>query len=202
MISRKRKIFLVQSLLFIFAFFLIALSYTAFNKKPSDKIITEKIKREIDKKIKKNDKDAGNIFYNIEYSGIDLSGNRYILKAKEASDNDKSEDLLNLKDVNAKFYFKNNRILNITSNYGLYNSNSLDMIFEKNVIGKYEESTMLAEKAEYFNSKNFLLITGNVKIKDIRGTILAEKLLFDIEKNKLDISSSEDKKVDAKINYK
>ena len=31
---------------------------------------------------------------------------------------------------------------------------------------------------------------------------MAEKLIFDLEKNTLDISSSEDKKINANINYK
>ena len=40
------------------------------------------------------------------------------------------------------------------------------------------------------------------KIKDIRGTIVADKLLFDIKKQKLNIESFNDKKVNAKVNLK
>ena len=57
-------------------------------------------------------------------------------------------------------------------------------------------------KILFYNSKNFLIISENVRMKDIRGTILAEKLIFDIKKNKLNISSSDDKKINANINYK
>ena len=45
-------------------------------------------------------------------------------------------------------------MLNITSNSGFYNNKTLDMIFENEVNGKYDGSILLAEKAEYFNSKN------------------------------------------------
>ena len=93
-------------------------------------------------------------------------------------------------------------MLNITSNSGFYNNKTLDMIFENEVNGKYDGSILLAEKAEYFNSKNILIITDNVRVKDPKGVFSAEKLLFDIKKNTLNISSSEKNKVRADINYK
>ena len=76
------------------------------------------------------------------------------------------------------------------------------MIFNKNVIGKYDTSELFAEKAEYSNSKGFLIVSENVKIIDIKGTMLAEKLVFDINNNSLDISSSKRKKINANLNYK
>ena len=40
---------------------------------------------------------------------------------------------------------------------------------------------MMASKAEYSNTKGMLMISENVKIKDIRGTMLADNLIFDIK---------------------
>ena len=76
------------------------------------------------------------------------------------------------------------------------------MSFEKNVIGKYETSELFAEKAHYLNSEGFLKIENNVKIVDVKGTMMAEKLVFDINDNKLNISSSENDRVNANLNYK
>ena len=45
-------------------------------------------------------------------------------------------------------------------------------------------SKLFAEKAEYSNSKNYLSIYENVRIDDIRGNLIADKLLFDIKKQK------------------
>ena len=201
MIARKKKILLAQICLFFIAVILIFFTYINIGDKSYEKIITKKVKEEISKKIEKEDK-IGNKFYDIEYTGIDLSGNRYILRAKEAFNSNESDDQLNLKFVNAIFYFKNDKVLNIKSNSGLYNNSTFDMIFKDKVIGEYDGSILLAERAEYFNSKNFLIISDNVKVKDLRGTILAEKLVFDIKENKLDISSSSDKKINALLNYK
>ena len=66
----------------------------------------------------------------------------------------------------------------------------------------YENSELYADKAEYSNSKSFLVITNNVRVKDTRGTMLADKLLFDIKKQKLNIASFKDSKINANMNLK
>ena len=202
MTSRKKNIITVQLILLFAALILLFFTYTNFSENSENKIFTQDVKSKIDKQIKNEKQSSANVFYDIEYSGLDLAGNRYILKAKEAANDDSVEGLLNLKFVNAFFYFKNNKILTISSDKGLYNNKTFDMTFEENVYGIYEESTLLSEKAQYFNSKNILIVTENVKVNDIRGEILAEKLVFDIEKNTLDISSAKNRKVNANIKIK
>lgn len=201
MITRKKKIFLIQIFLLIIGLIFLFFTYTNFEKNSSKQIFSKKTKSEIDEKLKKN-LESGNIFYNIEYAGIDFSGNRYVLKAKEAKNLESEKDIIDLKLVTAVFYFKNGKILNIFSDEGLYNNKNLDIIFKNNVYGDYEDSKLFAGKAEYYNSKNILIVSENVKVKDYRGTIFAEKLFFDINKNTLNITSAENNKIDANINYK
>ena len=201
MTSRRKKILFIQLFLFFAATILISFTYINLGNNSSKQILSEKKKREINEKIKK-DKSDGNIFYDIVYSGLDLSGNRYIINAKEANNNNDNEGFVSLKNVNAVFYFKDNKNLNITSKFGLYNNKTLDMKFEKDVKAEYDGSTLLAEEAEYLNSKNLIEISNNVEITDFRGTLIAEKLVLDIEENKLNITSSRNKKVEANFNYK
>ena len=201
MTKRKKKIILLQILLFIATAFVLFITYFGLNKKSSEKIFSEETKKEISKKIV-DEFDESNVFYDIIYSGLDLSGNRYVIKAGEASNTNKDDGFVNLKKVNAVFDFKNNKNLFISSDVGLYNNKTLDMKFQKNVKAEYMGSIFLAEKAEYLNSKNFIEITDNVKINDKKGSLIAEKLIFDIEKNKLNITSSENKKIKANLNYK
>ena len=125
-----------------------------------------------------------------------------MIKAKEASNSNNDDGIVNLKTVSAVFYFDDNKNLTIDSNFGIYNNKTLDMKFEENIIANYDNSTLKAEKAEYLNSKNYIEISENVKIDDYRGTILAERLVFDIEKKKLNITSSDTDKVKANLNYK
>jgi len=201
MTLRKKKILLIQFILLISAALIIFKTYVNDGEKSSDKIISKKIKQEINKKIK-NDQDSGNVFYDVVYSGLDLSGNRYIIEAKEASNSNNDDGFVNLKTVTAVFYFKNDKNLNITSEYGLYNNKTLDMKFKKAVNAEYDSSTLSAEEAEYFNSKNLIEISKNVIINDYRGSMFADKLIFDLEKNKLNITSSKNRNIKADLNYK
>ena len=199
MMIRYTKVKLLQFFLLAAGTLLIIFTYTGFKNKPSEEILSLEAKDEINKKIKDKNP-SGDTFYNVEYSGIDLAGNRYILRAKEANNDITNSELINLKYVKATFYFKNNKILEISSNFGLYNNKTLDIIFRDNVNSVYEGSKLFAEEAEYNNSENFIIISQNVKITDIKGTMLAEKLFFDIEKNTLEISSLEDNKVYTNLN--
>ena len=72
--------------------------------------------------------------------------------------------------------------------------------FEKSVKANYLNSELYAEKAEYSNTKNYLSIYENVRINDIQGNLIADKLLFDIKKQKLDITSFNNSKINANVN--
>ena len=75
------------------------------------------------------------------------------------------------------------------------------MNFNGNVKAFYQESTLLAEKAEYSNSKSYLIITDNVKVEDKKGTMFADKF-FDIKNQKLDITAFNNGKVNAEVKLK
>ncbi len=201
MISRKKRIILIQFFFLIFGVSLIIFTYSNLEKGNDNEILNETVKNKIQDK-KAGDKNSSNIFYDIEYSGIDLSGNRYILKAGEAMNNETEENIVNLRAVKATFYFKDNKILNVSSDFGKYNNQTLDMFFEKNVTGIYDGSTLNAEKAEYINSRSYIIINENVRINDVRGSLNADKLVFDLKKNKLNISSSKNEKIKTNIIYK
>ena len=81
--DRKKKLIFFQILLLILGAAIILFTY--FNKKENiyTEIMSKDDKKTIEEKL--SDKtESGNVFYDIEYSGLDLSGNRYILKSKEA----------------------------------------------------------------------------------------------------------------------
>ena len=71
-----------------------------------------------------------NSFTDIEYSGFDLNGNRYVLKARRANFKTETPELINMKEVIADFYLKDNTVLTVISEEGLYNNVTLDMSFE------------------------------------------------------------------------
>ena len=103
--------------------------------------------------------------------------------------------------VNAIFYFKDNTKLIMNSEKGLYNNKTLDMIFEKNVVATYEGSELFGEKIIYLNEEKTLEVSNNVRLVDVKGNISADKLLFDLQTKKLDISSYKNK-INTNINLR
>jgi len=199
MIARKKKLIVIQSILFLLGIFIIIFTY--YYKEQSEQIISQEDKKIANMLDEKSDA-SSDIFYNIKYSGIDLSGNRYILTSKEAVADKNNLDNVNMNYVEANFYFKDQTILNVTSNKGIYNNKTLDMVFENNVIAIYEGSKLVADKANYSNSRSTLQITDNVIVTDQKGIIKADKFLFDIKNKKLNIISLNNNKINAKINMK
>ena len=199
--NRKKKLRLIQTSLLIFGSFVIFFTYFNKDKISKELIVSKEDQKKIENQLAKQEVD-GDIFFNIEYSGLDLAGNRYILKSEEAYNNKSNQKIVNMKTVNAVFYFKDGTILTVLSDTGVYNNESLDMIFNGNVKAAYDGSELFAEKAEYNNSETFLTISEKVIVKDPRGTINAYKLFFDIKKQKLNIASFDNKKINANINLK
>tara|TARA_B100000900_G_scaffold233854_1_gene198538 strand:+ start:311 stop:928 length:618 start_codon:yes stop_codon:yes gene_type:complete len=197
--ERKKKLRIIQICLLSVGLLFLIFTYSDkinFNEKS----INQELKTESENKIiEKNENAEGNIFYNIEYSGLDLAGNRYILKSKSAINNQLNEDMIDMTGVTATFYFKDGTILKIESEFGEYNNNTLDINFRSNIKAEYENSILKAQYAEYSNSKGFLKITDNVIVNDIQGNLTADKLLFDIKSQTLKIETFNENKISVNV---
>ena len=201
MTKRKKKLRIIQVSLFFISALIIIFTYSEKDISRNEIIVSTKNKEIIKDNLSKSEH-PGDIFYNIEYSGFDLSGNRYILKAEEANNSKVDQDFVFMKKVNAIFYFKDQTVLEVWSDSGKYNNRTLDMYFNKNVKALYERSELFAQNALYSNSKGVLKITKDVLVSDVKGTIKADELLFDIKKQTLDINSFSNNKINAKVNVK
>ena len=200
MIERKKKIKIIQVTLLLIGMLIIFFTYIKRENISDEKIISSEAQKKIKQQMESQSEQ--DIFYNIEYSGLDLAGNRYILKANEATTDNFNQDIINMKSTTAIFYFKDGTVLNVSSETGVYNNKSLDMLFSGKVKASYIESKLFADKAEYSNSEGFLKITKNVIIEDSRGTMIADELLFDIKKQTLKIAAFKDNKINANIKLK
>ena len=200
MTDRKRKLLFTQLALLVVGLIIIFFTYFQdrenFIKKNSLNNQDDSLMQIL------NEEDKKDIFLNIEYSGLDFSGNRFILKSKEAINDNSLNEIVHLKGVTSDFYFKDNTVLTVKSDKGRYNNKTLDMTFEGNVEASYEKSKLFAEQAEYINSQSFLIVSKNVKVEDPKGSINADKLFFDIKKQKLNISSLNNNKINANVNLK
>ncbi len=198
---RKKKLRIIQLSLLLFGSLVIFFTYTNKNEITNQRILTKESQEKVQDQIS-NQNEKEDVFYNIEYSGLDLSGNRYILRSKEAYNDRSNQELVNMRLVEAFFYFKNGSVLKISSEKGIYNNKTLDMVFNNNIKALYENSKLYAQKAEYSNSGGYLIVSEEVEVNDIKGKIKADKLFFDIKKQTLEIASFDDNKINANINFK
>ena len=198
MTSRKKKLRLIQLILLITGIIIIFSTYYKKENVSNTQKNSELIKKENQTNAEIEDGES-DVFFNIEYTGLDLNGNRYILRSEEAQLENERPEIVYMKVVHATFYFKDNTTLTVWSDKGIYNNKTLDMQFSDNVRAEYLYSKLFAEKANYSNSENYLSISENVRINSEKGDLIADKLLFDITKQNLDITSFKDNKVNANL---
>lgn len=200
--DRKRKLRFIQITLLLFGLLTIFFTYIKKENNFEENLIAKKTKTILEKQLSNQEASKNDVFYNIEYSGFDLNGNRYIIVSKEALINKELAELVNMKDVDAKFYFKNDVMVSIQSDEAIYNNKTFDIEFFGKVLGNYLNSKLFAQNANYSNSEGFISVSNDVKIIDPRGTVFAKKLLFDIKAKTLKITSKKNEKVKANINLK
>ena len=200
--SRKKRLRLYQIFFLIIGLSIIIFTYSKKQVSNQSTIISKSLQKKIDRQMEKQTPGNSNVFYNVKYSGLDLGGNRYSILAEEGTSSEFKSNIVNMKGVNATFYFKDGTILIISSDQGEYNNKTLDMTFKGNVKALYNESELYADRAEFSNSENFLTVSRNVKIIDTRGNIFADKLLFDLKDKTLNITSLENNVVKSTINHK
>ena len=189
MINRRRKIISIQVVIFIIALSLLFVTYRDKNQ------VTEKaVKIEAEA-----DSDTNN-FFDIEYSGFDLNGNRYTLVAGKANFNTNTPEAINMKRVVANFYLKDGTILKVISDEGLYNNITLDMLFKKNVKATYLANTLLSEELDYSSTDGKLLASGNVRGESVeKGKFIADNVEYNLSNNNLDFSMLGNKQVNVKL---
>ena len=198
--NRKKKLLIIQISFLVLGLLIVAFTFYQKDSKKNTKIVSKEIKEQINKNLNDGENDS-DVFYNVSYSGLDLSGNRYILKSREARTDRSQPEIINLKTVDAFFYFKDGTVLKIKSRECIYNNKTFNMKFSNEVKANYEGRTLFSENAEYNNSEKFLLVSDKVIIKDLKSEMRADKLFFDLNKNTLDISSYNDNNINANINY-
>ena len=189
MTSRKKNLFLVQLTIFFVA---IALLYNTYRDKNKDSEIFVEAKIETNPNV--------NSFTDIEYSGFDLTGNRYVLKALKASFKTESPELVDMKGVEGKFYLKDGTVLVVISDEGLYNNVTLDMNFRKNVKANYLSHILFSDLLSYSNSNAKLIATGNVRGESIeKGEFVADNVEYDLLGKNLNFSMFGKERVNIKL---
>ena len=194
--TNKKKIFQL-SLIFIG---LIIIFFTYFfnleKKQPSD-IVTETETKENEEFLE----EGVNIFENVEYKGIDNTGNKFTIGSQFAEFKKEKPELIFMENVECFFTFKDNTVLLISSKKGIYNNISNDMQFSEDVKMDYLENTIFSDRANFNNYENQLLIAGNVRGDGPTTNLKADELDFDLNTKDLKISMYSEERVKIKTKF-
>ena len=194
MTTRKKKILGIQIIIFLFASTLLYNTYT-------DKEVLENENKEIIKIESKSDPDT-NTFEDVEYTGLDLNGNRYSIRAERADFKVKFPEMINMSGMVGFFYFKDNTVLKVIGDNGYYNNKTYDMEFRENVRADYLTNYLLSDKLVYSNTDGKLTISGNVRGESIQGDVFADNVEYDLNEKILDLSMLYEKQLNVKIREK
>ncbi len=176
----------------------IIIFFTYFKKDNEQKLeIIENKKTEVEDDIK----EGLNTFENIEYEGKDANDNKFIINSEYAEFTSEKTNIIYMKKMFCRFFFKDGTILKITSDEGVYNNITNDIEFENNVKMYYLENRLFSEKASFINSKNYLLVQDDVVGEGPLGNLAADKVNLDLIDKKMKISMYNESKVNIKVNY-
>jgi hypothetical protein len=187
--NRKKNIFFIQLVIFLIATVLLYNTYSNKNKKTKSFV-----------KIEAETSSDTNSFTDIEYSGFDLAGNRYVLKAKQANFKTETQEIINMEVVLAKFYLKDETVLTVISDEGIFNNITRDINFNKNVKADYLTHVLFSNLLSYSNTNAKLIATGDVRGESLeKGEFSADSVEYNLADKNLILSMINKKQVNVKI---
>ena len=190
--NRKTIQFILLSLgvLLIFGTYVF---YPEFNKTIDDENLVEnKKKTTIDSK-------KSNTFKNVEYKGLYNADTPFTVKSEVAHILKSDPDLINMTHMKAVIVMNDGRKIIITSDRGKYNKLTYDSYFEGNVKLTDGKTTVLSENLDLLASEDYAYIYNSVSITNENGFLLADKIDYNFETEKYNISMFNNDKVKAKI---
>ena len=122
-----------------------------------------------------------NTFSDVNYSTKDAKGNEYIIEAKKGEVDYSDPNTIFLTDVYALIKLTNSNNIEITSNYGKYNTRNFDTIFSKNVIVNYLENKINGEYLDFSIGRNSMIISKNVIYTNLDNILKADVVEIEVD---------------------
>ena len=112
----------------------------------------------------------------INYTSIDVRGNKYQITSKLAEIKIENPDLMFLTNVIAFVFIKDKDTIKITSNFGKYNTINYDTIFSENVIVVYPGHKITGEYLDFSFLTDLGIFTTNVIYTGEKTNLFADKM--------------------------
>jgi LPS export ABC transporter protein LptC len=163
-----------KNIIYVIIFFLIIFTFLYLKYLKKEKV-TE-IESEDSKEFVYN----ANIIENVNYSSKDLEGNQYTIKATNGEIDFKQNEIIFLRNVKAVIEFNNTNRIEISSNYGKYNSNNFDTIFSKNVVINYLDNKITSDYLDLSMQRNSMIISKDVTFTNLGNILKADVVEMNI----------------------
>jgi len=163
-----------KNIIYVIIFFLIIFTFLYLKYIKKEKV-TE-IESEDSKEFVYN----ANIIENVNYSSKDLEGNQYTIKATNGEIDFKQNEIIFLRNVKAVIEFNNTNRIEISSNYGKYNSNNFDTIFSKNVVINYLDNKITSDYLDLSMQRNSMIISKDVTFTNLGNILKADVVEMNI----------------------
>ena len=187
-----QKKIIIQIGLFLFTVFIIFITFKIYF---NNNVISNKLKN--NETITSKNEDANNLIKDIYYISSDKAGNVYEIMSKTGEIDSKNPSIIYMTNVTAKFMFADKTPLNITSKYAKYDNESYDTNFYENVLIKYLDHNVKAEKMDLSTKKNLITLNKNIYYNDSDIELLADSVEIDlITKNSKIFMDNNHKKVE------
>ena len=121
-----------------------------------------------------------NVIENVNYSSKDLEGNQYTIKATNGEIDFKQNDIIFLRNVKALIEFNNTNRIEISSDYGKYNSDNFDTIFSKNVVINYLDNRITSDYLDLSMQRNSMIISKDVTFTNLENILKADVVEMNI----------------------
>lgn len=176
----NKKVYLV--------FFIIILisSFFYFQNKQTkeNKLATEK---------DNNEEYVPNLIQGVSYESTDEKGNVYQINAETGEIDTKETNIIFLKKVEAVLQLKNSEKLRITSDYGKYDINNFNTIFNKNVKIEYKDNIINGQYVDFSILENYMQISKNVTYTSKENELNADVVEIELDTKNTKIFMYEDK---------
>jgi len=183
---KKNNIKKTQIILTFLGFFLILFTYFIYpklNKKievnNKDKKIENLNKSDVEEKEEPDD----TFLTKVDYKGLTTEGNPYSIFAETATVDPVDQDIVYMNTITARYYYKNGRIVVVTSDNALFNKVTGDIRFQNNIkMIDSDENKLTSENLDMLVEQNYAAAYNNVVLKTKDGqSVIADKIYFDSE---------------------
>ena len=187
-----------KALFFFLILALLILSYLVYTEVYKEER-SESISENINEMILNENTFSSNTIKDVNYISRDTKGNEYIIYASKGEIDINNPDIIYLTDVKAFINLANSNTVNISSDFGKYNTKNFDTIFSKNVIVKYLDNKITGEYLDFSLDSNLMVISRDIVYTNLDNVLVADVLEMNIETKDTKIYMYENKK---KVNIK